>query len=137
VSRKEPKKWGPSIVGFGSCNYKYSSGHEESPLPAFPPGKSAISLFVFSGLVEHCHLFDNLGKFTLGKVFVYVKKLNDIDLNELEKLMIEKVKWLEKNVWEKLRKKRSLFLFNFAQFLQHEYHRTEKSGFRENFDYYG
>ena len=29
----EPKMWGPTIIGFGSYHYKYTSGHEgDAPL---------------------------------------------------------------------------------------------------------
>lgn len=97
VSGEEPKMWGPSIIGFGSYHYKYASGHEgDAPRLGFSPRKAAISLYVFSGLDKHRHLVDHLGKFTMGKACIYVKKLSDIDLNELEKVMIETLKWLEK-----------------------------------------
>jgi hypothetical protein len=80
--------WGPSIIGFGSYHYKYASGHEgDAPLIGFSPRKAAISLYVFTGLDEHLHLLDNLGKFTKGKACIYVKKLEDIDLDELAKLV--------------------------------------------------
>lgn len=97
VSGEEPKMWGPSIIGFGSYHYKYASGHEgDAPRLGFSPRKAAISLYVFSGLDKHRHLVNHLGKFTMGKACIYVKKLSDIDLNELEKVMIETLKWLEK-----------------------------------------
>jgi hypothetical protein len=36
VAKQEPRMWGPSIVGFGSYHYKYTSGHEgDSALAAF------------------------------------------------------------------------------------------------------
>ena len=27
VTGEEPKMWGPSIVGYGACQYTYDSGH--------------------------------------------------------------------------------------------------------------
>jgi hypothetical protein len=36
VSKQEPRMWGPSIIGFGSYDYKYASGHEgDSALTGF------------------------------------------------------------------------------------------------------
>ena len=31
VSGYEAKMWGPSIIGFGSYHYKYTTGHEGMP----------------------------------------------------------------------------------------------------------
>lgn len=83
-----PKMWGPSIIGFGRYHYRYDSGHEgDAPLIGFSPRKAAISLYVFTGLVEHEHLLEGLGKFKLGKACIYVNKLSDIDVVILAKLM--------------------------------------------------
>lgn len=97
ISGFEPKMWGPSIIGFGSYHYKYDSGHEgDAPLIGFSPRKSAISLYVFTGLEEHAHQLKDLGKFKKGVACIYVKKLSDIDLDELAKLMKQTIKYLEK-----------------------------------------
>jgi hypothetical protein len=98
VSGYEPKMWGPSIIGFGSYHYKYKTGHEgDAPLIGFSPRKSAISLYVFMGMEEHLHLLEGLGKFTMGKACVYVKKLEDIDVGHLKKLMNETIQFLKAN----------------------------------------
>ena len=87
--------WGPSIIGFGSYHYKYSSGHEgDAPLAGFSPRKAAISLYVFTGLAEHEHLLKDLGKFKMGKACIYVKKLSDINLQVLATLIRETIKYL-------------------------------------------
>src|SRR5690554_6433805 len=88
ISGFEPKMWGPSIIGFGSYHYKYKSGHEgDAPLLGFSPRKSAISLYVFTGLDKHEYLLKNLGKFKKGKACIYVNKLEDIHIDELENVM--------------------------------------------------
>lgn len=90
-----PKMWGPSIVGFGRYDYKYESGHGGSmPIAGFSPRKSAISLYVFTGLQEHEHLLDGLGKFKMGKACIYVKKLSDINTDQLKKLMDASIAYL-------------------------------------------
>lgn len=84
----EPKMWGSTIIGFGSYHYKYESGHEgDAPLIGFSPRKKEFSLYVYTGLPEHEHLLQNLGKFRKGKACIYVKILSDINKDELIKLM--------------------------------------------------
>ena len=35
---EQPTMWGPSIIGFGSCHYKYDSGREgDMPIAGFSP----------------------------------------------------------------------------------------------------
>jgi hypothetical protein len=97
ISGHEPKMWGPSIIGFGSYSYTYPSGHSgEAPLIGFSPRKAAFSLYVFTGLEEHTHLLDGLGKFTMGKACIYVKKLSDIDIKVLKALMKHTITYLQK-----------------------------------------
>ncbi len=96
VSGHEPKMWGSNIIGFGTYHYKYNSGHEgDSALIGFSPRKSAISLYVFTGLDEHEHLLKGLGKFKMGKACIYVNKLSDIDQLQLKTLMEETIKFLK------------------------------------------
>ena len=82
------KMYGPSIIGFGAYHYKYASGHEgEAPLLGFSPRKAAISVYVFTGADEHSYLLEGLGKFTMGKACIYIKKLADIDEQKLSLMM--------------------------------------------------
>src|SRR5689334_11149668 len=76
----EPKMWGPSIIGFGSYHYKYESGHEgDAPLVGFAPRKSEFALYIanFDGKEE---LLNKFGKHKTAKACVYIKKLEDIDV---------------------------------------------------------
>ena len=93
----EPKMWGPSIIGFGSYHYKSDRSSQEGdwPLIGFSPRKAAISLYVYTGNPKHEHLLKNLGKFKMGKACIYIKKLSDIDQNELKNLIKETIKFLE------------------------------------------
>lgn len=96
ISGYEAKMWGPSIIGFGSYHYKYKSGHEgDAPLIGFSPRKSAISLYVFTGLEEHESLLKDFGKYKMGKACIYIKKLSDIDKKKLVVLMTETIKYLK------------------------------------------
>ena len=45
VTKKEPKMWGPAIIGFGSYHYKYESGREgDMPQIAFSPRKRKTTI---------------------------------------------------------------------------------------------
>lgn len=92
-----PKMWGPSIIGFGSYHYKSDRSKQEGdwPLISFSPRKAAISLYVFSGNPEDEHLLDDLGTYKIGKTCIYVKKLSDIDLEVLKKIMRATIDFLE------------------------------------------
>lgn len=96
ISGSPAKMWGPTIIGFGNYHYKYDSGHEgDAPVLGFSPRKAAFSLYVFTGLEEHAHLLEDLGKFTKGKACIYVKKLEDINEENLEILMKTTLAYLQ------------------------------------------
>ena len=102
ISGHEARMWGPSIIGFGTYHYKYASGHEgDAPLVGFSPRKAAISLYVFTGLKEHEHLLEGLGKFKMGKACIYVKRLSDIDQKKLISLMRASIHYIQQTHPEK------------------------------------
>ena len=83
----EPKMWGPTIIGFGNYHYKYASGHEgNAPLIGFSPRKAEFSLYVVAPGNENKKLLKELGKYKMGKFCIYFKKLDDLNLDTLEKL---------------------------------------------------
>ena len=95
VSGEKAKLFGPSIIGFGAYHYKYASSHEgTAPLLGFSPRKSALSLYVFSDAPKQKKLLETLGKFTMGKACIYVKKLEDINLEVLNQIMVENINFL-------------------------------------------
>ncbi len=96
VTGEDAKMWGPSIIGFGSYHYKYESGHEgDACLTGFSPRKSAIVLYImnFEGKDE---LLTKLGKLKPSKGCIYIKKLTDIDVAVLKKMIDGSVKYLKK-----------------------------------------
>ena len=88
VTGEKPKMWGPSIVGFGSYHYKYESGHEgDAPIAGFSPRKAAIVLYGVTGSDGAEALLARLGKHTMGKGCLYIKKLADVDPKALSALV--------------------------------------------------
>ena len=97
VTGSKPKMWGTSIVGCGSYHYKYESGHEgDSCLIGFAPRKPSISLYIMAGFANREALLKQLGKHKAAKGCLYIKKLEDVDIKVLEKLMRESVDYLRK-----------------------------------------
>lgn len=87
--------FGPSIIGFGQYHYVYPTGHQgDAPLLGFSPRKAAISLYVFTGCEEHKHLLEGLGKFKMGKACIYIKKLEDINIDVLKNMMKESIAFI-------------------------------------------
>jgi hypothetical protein len=88
VTRQEPKMWGSAIVGFGSYHYKYESGHEgDACLVGFSSRKAEISLYIMAGFDSRDELLAELGKHKVGKACLYIKRLSDIKVPVLEKLI--------------------------------------------------
>jgi hypothetical protein len=93
----EPKMWGGTIIGFGSYHYKSERSRQEGdwPLIGFSPRKAAISLYVYSGCAGQEALLNELGKFKMGKGCIYVKKLSDINIEILIKMMQQTIEFLQ------------------------------------------
>ena len=91
VTGLEPKMWGPSIIGYGSYDYTYDSGHSGTSCRAgFSPRKAALTLYVMGEAghsAEGAALLARLGKHTASKGCLYIKKLTDVDLGVLEELV--------------------------------------------------
>lgn len=86
------KMWGPAIIGFGTYHYVYDSGHEgDAPMVGFSPRKNEFALYIanFAGKEE---LLKTFGKHKAAKACVYIKKLEDIQVPVLKKLVAGSVK---------------------------------------------
>ena len=93
ATKAKPQMWGPSIVGFGSRRYKYASGREiDWMLIAFSPRKQNITLYISSGFEGYDELTAKLGKHSCGKGCLYIKRLSDVHLPTLKKLINASVK---------------------------------------------
>ena len=88
ITGEKPKMWGPSIVGFGSYHYKYASGREgDWPVTGFSPRKKDLTLYIMMGFEKHADLMEKLGKHTNSKSCLYIKRLSDVHIPTLKKLM--------------------------------------------------
>ncbi len=82
----QPKMWGSSIVGFGDYHYTYASGREgDWFILGFSPRKSALTLYASGGW--DTETLKKLGKHTVGKGCLYIKRLSDVDATVLKALL--------------------------------------------------
>lgn len=96
ITGEKPQMWGPSIVGFGTWHYKYASGRQgDWPVAAFSPRKQDLTLYLMPGFENRGELMSKLGKHKTGKSCLYIKRLSDIHLPTLKKLIKASVKDLK------------------------------------------
>ena len=90
VTGAEPVLWGPSIVGYGSYRYVSPANARTSGdwmKTGFSPRKAQLSIYGIKDLPEGAALLPQLGRYTEGAGCVYVRKLDDIDLDVLRRLI--------------------------------------------------
>ena len=90
VTGADPILWGPSIVGYGSYRYVSPANPRTRGTwfkTGFSPRKAQLSLYGLKDMPEGAALLPSLGKYTEGAGCVYVKKLDDIDLAVLRRLI--------------------------------------------------
>lgn len=88
ISGEPPAMWGPSIIGFGTHYYVYESGRAgDMPRIAFAPRKAELVLYVGATTPNVAELLPGLGKHKTGKGCLYVKRLADVDMAVLEKIV--------------------------------------------------
>jgi hypothetical protein len=93
----EPVLWG-KMVGFGKYHYKYESGREgDSFIVGFAPSKVGITVYTNCYLEPKTDLLDKLGKHKASKACIYIKKLEDIDLEILEGLLKYSIEYMKKH----------------------------------------
>ena len=93
VTGQAPVMWGPSIIGYGSYDYVYDSGHSGTMCRAgFSPRKAAMTLYLMGHYCdrqpEADALLVRLGNYKTGKSCLYINKLADVDLEVLERLVV-------------------------------------------------
>ncbi len=90
VTNEEPRMWGDSIVGYGLLAYKYASGHQAEFLKVgFSLRKQYITIYLPMYIEANDELFSKLGKFKNGKGCLYIKKIDDINIDVLETIIIK------------------------------------------------
>jgi len=90
ITNAPAKMWGGSIIGFGDYHYKYESGRENDWFQVgFSPRKANITLYLMGGTDQFPELMKDLGKYKNSASCLYIKKLTDVKLPVLKKLIEE------------------------------------------------
>jgi hypothetical protein len=93
VTGEPPVLWGTSIVGFGSTHLRYATGRElDWPVVAFSPRKGATTVYLVDGFEERTDLLERLGPHSTGRSCLYLKRLDDVDLDVLRELVTASVR---------------------------------------------
>jgi hypothetical protein len=88
--------YGPSIVGFGTRTITYAGGRTgEWPLVAFSPRKADLTLYVSARKAPKA-LLEQLGKHKVSGSCLHIKRLSDVDLGVLGRLITDSVKRAKK-----------------------------------------
>jgi hypothetical protein len=89
----KPAMWGPAIIGFGDAKLKYPDGREIDWMQiAFSPRKQNITLYLDSSAPGHDALLAKLGAHSCSRACLYIKRLSDVDVPTLTKLIQASVK---------------------------------------------
>lgn len=87
VTGEDPRLDG-TIVAFGSYHYRYASGREgDAPAAAFSPRKAATTVYVMDGVAAHEADLALLGPHTTGVGCIYLKDLEQNDLDALRRIV--------------------------------------------------
>ncbi|MDZ8172913.1 DUF1801 domain-containing protein [Microbacterium xanthum] len=94
ISGREPELWG-TIVGFGSCHYRYPTGNEgDMPVLAFAPRKAASTIYLDS-IEAHEKALAELGPHTSGVGCLYIKDLEQVDAGVLRDILTRTLAFTE------------------------------------------
>lgn len=95
VTNNKPVMLG-KIIGFGSYHYVYESGREgDSLIVGFTPSKVGITIYSNCDLEIKANLLNNLGKHKISKSCLYIKKLEDINIEIFEQIIEESYNYIK------------------------------------------
>lgn len=97
ATKQEPVMWGTSIIGFGTYRYKYANGREgDWPIVGLSPRKQNMTVYIMAGFEGFDELLAKLGKHSTGLSCLYIKRLADIDVPTLKKIVVKSVAKMKK-----------------------------------------
>jgi|SRR6185369_1570452 len=96
ISGHEPTLWNVGTIGFDTYHYKYDSGREgDGLIIGFYPRKGKITVYLMDGTARYAALLTKLGKHTTTGYCLYIKRLSDIELPILEKIVQESYEYIK------------------------------------------
>lgn len=89
LTGEPPVMWGTTKVGFGSFHYRGKTSEGDWFHVGFSPRKNDLVLYLHCELDKQSTLLAKLGKHKISKSCLYIKKLDEIDLPTLKKLIMK------------------------------------------------
>lgn len=87
ITGDAPVMWGPSIVGFGRYTYVNTTNKPADwPRIGFSPRKAALTLYIMPGFQTQEALLERLGPHTTSVSCLYIKRLDQVDMEALRAL---------------------------------------------------
>lgn len=88
ITKRPPKMWGPSMVGYGSQRYTYESGRTgEVPLACFAIRGRDLVVYVYANSRKQKALLARLGKHSMGGSCLYFRQMADLDTSVLRQIV--------------------------------------------------
>jgi hypothetical protein len=88
VSGFSPTLWNAGTLGYGLYHYKYATGREgDGHIIGFYPRRGKITVYLMDGTARHAALLASLGPHSLTGYCVYLKRVSDVDLDVLERIV--------------------------------------------------
>ena len=79
--------WGPAIIGFGSVRYVAKTRSGTMPVVSLSPRKAALTLYGVHDSRPVEPLLDDLGPHSVSTYCLYLKSLDGVDLDVLERMV--------------------------------------------------
>lgn len=80
--------WGPAMFGYGSYDYKYESGRQGTLFRCgFARRSRELVVYVMAGFDDLAEELAQLGPHKTGKCCLYLKRLDAINLEVLERIL--------------------------------------------------
>lgn len=96
ISGKGPKIWNVATIGFDSYRYAYGSGREgECHIIAFYARKGMITVYLMDGTARYAGPLSQLGTHTASRVCLYIKRLSDVRLPVLERIVKQSYRYIK------------------------------------------
>jgi hypothetical protein len=93
----KPVMWGPSIVGFGECDYPGASGRSTRWFEiGFSPRKAALTLYLLGGFDRE--VVGRMAMRSSAGGCLYVRSLENIDRTTLQRVMNDSVRRIRANL---------------------------------------
>lgn len=87
ATQQEPRLWGPHFIGFGRHHYVYANGKPGVICKAGLAPRAKSFAFYLRDYPERAALLERLGKHSFSGGCLYLRNLDNIDINVLETIV--------------------------------------------------